>query len=175
MTDRTSIDDGLSRRTVVKASAVTVGVLGMIAPATGDDHHDDDRHDDHHDEDDHHDRGDDTDTDDEFEIEPDTTIMFEGETAGWIGVEPEEIEGEENPTLVLEEGEEYEIGWEQGDDASHNLELVDEDDEVVDEHETEVTDDPNEDDTFEFEATDEIVEYVCRQHPDTMRGEIRVE
>ncbi|QFU84769.1 hypothetical protein [Natronorubrum aibiense] len=146
----------------------------MIAPVAGHDHHDDD---DHHDEDDHHDGDDDTDdeSDDGIEIETGTTIILEGETSDWVGAEPEEIEGEENPTLVLEEGEEYEIGWEQGNGGSHNLELVDEDDEVVDEHETEVTDDPGEDDIFEFEATDEMAEYVCRQHPDTMRGEIRIE
>lgn len=43
--------------------------------------------------------------------------MFERDTSGWVGTEPEEIEAEENPTLILKEGEEYEIGWEQGDGA----------------------------------------------------------
>ena len=110
-----------------------------------------------------------------FEIEPDTQIEFDGQTPGWVGIAPEEIEGEENPELVLEEGESYEIGWTEGDGASHNLEIRDENDEVVDDLQTDVVDDPDDDQWLEFEASDEMATYVCEPHAGTMVGNITVE
>ncbi|ELZ02790.1 cupredoxin domain-containing protein [Natrialba asiatica] len=108
-------------------------------------------------------------------IEPETRIELDAQTSGWVGIEPEAIADEDNPTLTLQEDETYEIGWEEGDGASHNIELVDENDEVVDDYETEEATEGGEDQFIEFDATDEIVEYVCRVHPNTMRGEIEIE
>ncbi|TYL39388.1 copper-binding protein [Natronococcus pandeyae] len=108
-------------------------------------------------------------------IEPDTRIELDAQTPGWVGIEPEEIADEENPTLVLEEGAEYEIGWEEGDGSAHNIELVDEDDEVVEDYETDEDSEGGDDQFIEFEATDEIAEYVCRPHEGTMRGTIEIE
>ncbi|WP_323172341.1 hypothetical protein [Natrialba sp. PRR66] len=112
---------------------------------------------------------------DDETIEPETRIEFDAQTSGWVGIEPEAIADEDNPTLTLQDGETYEIGWEEGDGASHNIELVDENDEVVDDYETEEATEGGEDQFIEFDATDEIVEYVCRVHPNTMRGEIEIE
>jgi plastocyanin len=108
-------------------------------------------------------------------LDPDTRIVLEALTEGWVGVEPEEITDEENPTLTLQDGESYEIGWEEGDGASHNIELVDENDEVIEDYETEEATEGGDDQFIEFDATDEIVEYVCRVHPETMRGEIEIQ
>ncbi|MFP9191882.1 cupredoxin domain-containing protein [Natronosalvus vescus] len=108
-------------------------------------------------------------------IEPGTTIVFDGQTEGWEGLEPDAIEGETNPTLVLEADEEYEIGWEEGDGAAHNIEIWDEDEVVVDDLETDVTDDPDEDQFLEFTASEEMAYYVCNPHRTTMIGEIDVE
>jgi hypothetical protein len=108
-------------------------------------------------------------------LEPDTRIEFDAQTNGWVGVEPEEIADEENPTLTLQDGESYEIGWEEGDGSQHNIELVDEDDEVVEDYETEESDEGGDDQFIEFDATDEIAEYVCRPHENTMRGTIEIE
>ncbi|OIB59306.1 twin-arginine translocation signal domain-containing protein [Natrialba sp. SSL1] len=107
-------------------------------------------------------------------IEPDTVIELDAQTAGWVGIEPEEIADEENPTLTLEDGAQYEIGWEEGDGSTHNIELVDEDDEVVDDYETDEADEGGDDQFIEFEATDDIAEYVCRPHEGTMRGTIEI-
>ncbi|MFC7213717.1 plastocyanin/azurin family copper-binding protein [Saliphagus sp. GCM10025334] len=112
---------------------------------------------------------------DDEALEPDTQIVLEALTEGWVGVEPDEIADEENPTLTLQEGESYEIGWEEGDGQPHNIELVDEDDEVVEDYETEEATEGGDDQFIEFDATDEIVEYVCRVHPETMRGEIEIQ
>jgi hypothetical protein len=122
--------------------------------------------------------GDDEESDDDsgggdgFEIEPGTTIMLDGYTGGWEGAEPSEIEGETNPTLILEDGETYEIGWQQGDGSRHNIVLWDADQSTVEDYETELTDDP--DGTLEFVATDELAYYRCDPHS-AMQGEIRVE
>ncbi|MFC4440454.1 MULTISPECIES: cupredoxin domain-containing protein [Natrialbaceae] len=112
---------------------------------------------------------------DDEALEPDTQILLEALTEGWVGVEPEEIADEENPTLTLQDGESYEIGWEEGDGEPHNIELVDENDEVVEDYETEEATEGGDDQFIEFDATDEIVEYVCRVHPETMRGEIEIQ
>lgn len=116
----------------------------------------------------------DTDGDGEA-IEPDTQIVFEAQTQAWLGVEPEEIADEENPTLTLQEGETYEIGWEEGDGAQHNIEIRDEDDEVVDDYSTEISEEGGEDQFIEFEATDEMAAYACEPHEDTMYGDIELE
>ena len=132
--------------------------------------------------DDNDDNDDDVDDDDEendeFEIEPDTRIELDAQTSGWIGMEPEEIEGVENPTLVLEEGEEYEIGWEEGDAQEHNIRIIDENEEIVDDLETEwaVADEVEGDDQFlEFEASDEMAQYQCEPHPVAMLGDLVIE
>ncbi len=108
-------------------------------------------------------------------LEPDTRIVLEALTEGWRGVEPQEIADQDNPTLTLQEGESYEIGWEEGDGAAHNIELVDDNDEVVDDYQTEEATEGGEDQFIRFDAAPEIAEYVCRVHPQTMRGEIAVQ
>ncbi|MDG5819263.1 twin-arginine translocation signal domain-containing protein [Natronococcus sp. A-GB7] len=108
-------------------------------------------------------------------IEPGTRIEFDAQTAGWVGIEPEEIADEENPTLTLQEGEEYEIGWEEGDGSQHNIEIRDEDDEVIDDLETEITDEGGDDQFLEFEASEEMATYVCEPHETTMVGDIEIE
>lgn len=113
--------------------------------------------------------------DEGFVIEPDTRIMLDGQTAGWEGLEPAAIDGETNPTLVLEEGAEYEIGWTEGDGVDHNIEIWDENDDVVDDLQTEWTSDPGDDQILEFTASEEMASYVCDPHFTTMIGDIRVE
>lgn len=103
-------------------------------------------------------------------------IRLSATASRFEGVEPEFIEGEENPTLVLTEGEEYVITWENADGKSHNLELWDEDETVVDEHSTEVMGEKNETRSLEFEATAAMTEYICRIHVDWgKRGDIEIE
>src|SRR6056297_2522617 len=66
------------------------------------------------------------------EIEPGTTIDFSGQTTHWEGLAPSAIEGEQNPALMLQEGEDYTIGWSEGDGANHNMEVRNADGEVID-------------------------------------------
>lgn len=124
----------------------------------------------------------DPDNDDEEDMEdPDDEpngdveqFELEGETQHWIGIAPEEIAGEENPTLEVEEGQEYEIEWENIDGAQHNIAIIDEDEEVVEDYETELVNEEGESQTLEFTATAEMAGYICDPHPDAMAGVIEV-
>ncbi|SEH17938.1 Plastocyanin [Natronorubrum sediminis] len=107
-------------------------------------------------------------------IEP-GEIELDGETEAWTGVAPDEIADEENPTLTLEEGESYEITWENIDGVDHNIEIRDDDDEVVDGYETDLMGDEGETQTLEIdEVTDEMTQYVCEPHQSTMIGDVEV-
>ncbi|RQG96929.1 cupredoxin domain-containing protein [Natrarchaeobius oligotrophus] len=109
-------------------------------------------------------------------IEPGEEIMLGGETQAWQGQEPEAIADEENPTLALQEGESYEITWENLDGVGHNIEIRNDDDEVVDDYETEIVDEEGETQTLEIdEVTDEMTTYICEPHQNTMVGDIDVQ
>lgn len=104
-------------------------------------------------------------------IEPGTRIELKAEGVSWVGHEPSEIDGVENPMLVLEGGESYTIGWSAGEGA-HGIEIRDENDEVVDDYTTEVTADGQ---WLEFTASEETAEYVCDPHAGAgMRGDIEI-
>ncbi|MDS0478531.1 hypothetical protein [Natrinema sp. 1APR25-10V2] len=109
-----------------------------------------------------------------YEIEPGTEIDFSGQTSYWEGLAPSPIEGEQNPTLILQSGETYTIGWSEGDGAAHNMELRNSSGEVVDEYTTGDPVSEPQDAFFEFEATDEIAVYRCQPHP-SMEGEIQIQ
>ena len=103
-------------------------------------------------------------------------IVLSATTAGWEGVEPEVIAGEENPTLVLTEGAEYVLTWKNADGVPHNVELWDEHGEVVGEYETELLAEEGESQSLEFEATAELAEYVCELHDDWgKRGDLELD
>ncbi|OAQ52876.1 PKD domain-containing protein [Natrinema mahii] len=110
-----------------------------------------------------------------IEIDPDTQIELDGQTPGWVGIAPDAIADEENPTLILQEGETYEIGWTTGDGAEHNIAIYDENDEVVDDLVTERVTEPGDGQWLEFEASSEMVTYICEVHPTTMVADIQVE
>ncbi|GAB7020605.1 cupredoxin domain-containing protein [Halostagnicola bangensis] len=114
--------------------------------------------------------------DDVAEWEGVDEIELEGHTSGWVGVSPDPIADEENPTLILFEGQEYDITWENADGDEHNLELRDDGGEVVDDYETDFNSSEGESETLEgVEPTDEMTNYVCEPHESTMDGEIQIE
>jgi laccase len=100
----------------------------------------------------------------------DGVIELDGETSGWVGVSPEEIEGETNPTLSLTAGEDYTVEWTNVDGAAHNFAINDEEGEEI--LSTDAVSGEGETQTIEFTATEEMAEYVCQPHPDLMAGQI---
>ena len=104
------------------------------------------------------------------EPEIDTVFELEGEIAGWTGVSPSEIAGEENPTLELEPGTAYRVEWTNADGIPHNFAIRNADEEVL--LATELIDGEGETQTVEFTATAEMDHYLCEPHPTSMRGGI---
>lgn len=101
------------------------------------------------------------------------SIELGGETEGWVGRSPSDIEGEQNPTLSLTPGEFYEVTWENLDGQPHNFMIFDEDDTPI--VQSDAMNEQGETQTVEFEATEEMVGYLCGFHPSSMRGEVELE
>ena len=139
------------------------------AGCLGDDGDDDDDADANDENDD--DDGNDTDG---FEIDPGTPIVFDGYIEMWEGVEPASIEGEANPTLILEDGGDYEIEWVNADGSTHNLEIRNEDDEIVDDLVTDDVGTVDDGDSLSFTATEEMMTYICKFHVTSQLGELIV-
>lgn len=104
----------------------------------------------------------------EDNAEPD--LELEGRISGWQGVDPEAIADEENPTLTLVEGEDYVLEWRNGDGRPHNFSIETEGGEDL--LATDIISSGGQ--TVEFTASEEMHEYYCQPHPDSMRGSIEL-
>lgn len=101
-----------------------------------------------------------------------TTIVLGGLAPYWLGLAPAGLQGRTNPTLRLREEAEYELVW-------INLDGVDHDFHVVDGSGDDLEDTSSRDETGEthstsFEAVNQMAEYYCAFHPQSMRGSIEV-
>ena len=101
-------------------------------------------------------------------------IELEARLEGWIGLEPDHIEGIENPTLVLEAGRAYAVTWVNGDGATHDLQFRDPNDEFVDGYATEPSRDTETEQQLTVTATDELDSYVSEPSRWSMRGDVIV-
>ncbi|MDQ2050899.1 hypothetical protein RBH26_10435 [Natronolimnohabitans sp. A-GB9] len=115
----------------------------------------------------------------EGETDPDAwrdvdEIRFDGHVGGWVGVYPPAIDRVENPTLVLVDGREYELTWENMDGVHHNVAFWDDDREVVDEYSTDGNEIVGETETLVFEATPEMETYRCEYQQERQRGDVIV-
>lgn len=100
------------------------------------------------------------------------TYELIGETAGWEGVAPSDIEGETNPTLDVIPGERYRVIWENGDGVSHNFSIVGGHGQTVQSSDMMGTE--GETQTVTFTAEENFQEYYCQPHPESMRGSFRI-
>ncbi|MFP8953928.1 ThuA domain-containing protein [Natrialbaceae archaeon A-arb3/5] len=103
-------------------------------------------------------------------FDPAETIELEGDVDGWTGVSPDEIAGEENPTLSLETGEEYTLVWENTDGRHHDFAIENEDGDIV--YQSDGISGSGETETVEFTVSNEMAEYLCTPHPQDMRGDL---
>ncbi|WP_231186408.1 PVC-type heme-binding CxxCH protein [Haladaptatus sp. DYF46] len=120
------------------------------------------------DDDDNDDNGDDS-----GPIDPTSTIQFDAKTSGWVGTEPDSINEDTNPTLLLVSGETYTIKWTNGDGAPHDFYILDSEGNEIEG--TELVLEQGESATIEFTATEEIAGYYCSVHPTSMRGSVEFE
>ncbi|MDG5820776.1 plastocyanin/azurin family copper-binding protein [Natronococcus sp. A-GB7] len=100
------------------------------------------------------------------------TFILEGIVSGWIGLEPDEIDGATGPPLRLVEGVENTVVWINGDGANHNFMIEDEDGDILEA--TEFTDEAGEFEELTFTAEPEMEEYYCDPHPAQMRGPVEL-
>lgn len=99
-----------------------------------------------------------------------TVIRLDGKTAAWVGREPSDIAGKNNPTLTLQEGTQYELVWKNVDGVKHELIIENAGgDELV---ETESARNKGETRSVTFTAKKEMAEYYCEYHAESMRGKI---
>lgn len=102
-------------------------------------------------------------------------FYFEGRIQAWTGIEPSIIADEDNPTLYLIEGEEYDFRWKNMDGQTHNLEIHDDSGLVVNDLVTEdVSNGGGEAMLENVVATEEMASYVCRYHLTTQAGDIEI-
>ena len=159
--------NSLTRRTALAAA----GVAGFSLLAGCPDDNNDDNND-----------VDDVDNDDEPVDELDREdwedvdeFYFEGRIEAWTGIDPDVIDGEDNPTIGLIEGQEYDFRWVNEDGVLHNLEIRDGDGEIVDDYVSDDVSDAGEEAEIEgVVATEEMVTYICTYHESTQVGDIEV-
>lgn len=154
----------ISRRTMLTITAVT----GTTALAGCPDNDDEEEPDDDPDE-----EPEAVDVEEWAEIEE---FYFDGQVSHWGGIEPDIIENEENPTLTLIEGQEYDFRWINVDGQLHNLEIRDGDDQVIDDYQSEDVEEEGEETTLEgVVASEDMTTYICQYHEATQVGDITVE
>lgn len=141
----------LSRRAVVKASGVTGAAL--LAGCLNDDDPDNDI----------------------AQWEDVDEFYFEGRVEAWTGLEPDLIDGEDNPTITLIEGQEYDFRWVNADGVLHNMEIRDDDGEIIDDYQSDDVSEEGEEAVIEgVVATEEMDVYICMFHTTTQVGDIEV-
>ena len=102
----------------------------------------------------------------------DADFQLLGEASAWRGDAPDDISDEENPTLELEADTEYVLVWENADGLQHNFAIEDENGEDL--QASELVREEGATQTVTFTATEEMAEYYCQVHPQSMRGDIEI-
>lgn len=102
-------------------------------------------------------------------------IVLEAYTDGWRGLRPDTIVDEENPTLVLYEGREYEVTIRNGDGESHLFEIPSEMDLDSEMAPIAIIDEDEAEETLLLRASPRISKYICDAHRQPMRGDIDIE
>ncbi len=100
------------------------------------------------------------------------TYRFGGEVAAWQGRQPSAIEGQSNPTIELQAGQEYEFWFENLDGQPHNMVIQDADGNAI--VESELVSEEGATASVTFTATPAMTTYICTIHPTTMVGDLNV-
>jgi len=100
------------------------------------------------------------------------TYRFGGEVAAWQARQPSAIEGQSNPTIELQAGQEYEFWFENIDGAPHNITIQDADGNAI--VQSELITEEGATASVTFTATPRMTTYICTIHPTTMVGDLNV-
>ncbi|QLG29653.1 PQQ-dependent sugar dehydrogenase (plasmid) [Halorarum halophilum] len=118
-----------------------------------------------------------------FAQEQATTIQLVGVTPGWqyegdpnapyIAGDTTPTEGTiTNPTFQFQPGQEYEVTWTNGDGQPHDFDIQDADGNTI--VDSELLSEQGATQTVTFTASEEMAQYICTVHPNTMVGDIQV-
>lgn len=135
-------DDGVTRRTFLKTTGATAAAAGTAVAGSS-----------------------------EAEAQA-QTYRFGGEVAGWHGRAPPAIEGETNPSVELQAGQEYEFWFENLDGAPHNMTIYDAEGNAI--VQSELVSEEGATASVTFTATSAMAQYICTIHPTTMVGDVNV-
>lgn len=97
-------------------------------------------------------------------------FVLGAETPGWQGIAPSSVEDQTNPELNLQAGKEYTVSWRYLDGLPHNF--VIEDGSGNDVVTTKIERGKGTVRSVTFTATEEMEEYYCAVHPQSMRGTV---
>ncbi|WP_435156443.1 cupredoxin domain-containing protein [Haladaptatus sp. DFWS20] len=92
---------------------------------------------------------------------------------GWQGRAPKSIKGKKNPTLILQPGQKYTLIWENLDGKEHELYIVNKKDKPV--VKSEDAEEKGKTVSTTFTASKKMVQYYCEYHPQSMRGDIKLQ
>lgn len=101
-----------------------------------------------------------------------TPIILGGQAAYWLGLAPEAIVNQQNPTLQLQSGQRYQLIWMNLDGERHQWQIEDGEENIL--QRTEPTRRVGATRSITFEATDSMARYRCRFHPDRMQGAVEL-
>lgn len=99
-------------------------------------------------------------------------IILGGETEHWFGLTPSPIHGQENPTLTLKSGQKYTLIWVNLDGAEHELIIENANDKEL--IATESASTPGTTKAITFTANNQMDQYYCEYHPQSMRANIKL-
>lgn len=101
-----------------------------------------------------------------------THFRLGGRVEAWQGREPASIADTENPTLQMEAGQTYRVTWENLDGVPHDFVIQDDQGNAL--AETEQASEEGQTLSVTFTASEEMSQYVCTIHPQTMVGDVQI-
>jgi hypothetical protein len=99
-------------------------------------------------------------------------IVLGGRTPGWRGRAPASIEGATNPELPFVTGQDYRVRWTNVDGQPHNFVVLDGGGNPL--VSTDIISSQGAVQEVTFTASEEMTEYYCEVHPNSMRGNVRL-
>ncbi|WP_266083103.1 cupredoxin domain-containing protein [Haladaptatus caseinilyticus] len=100
-------------------------------------------------------------------------IRLGAKQSGWQGRAPKSIKGKKNPTLTLHPGQKYTLTWENLDGKEHELYIVNKKDKPV--VKSEDAEEKGKTVSTTFTASKKMTQYYCEYHPQSMRGDIKLQ
>ena len=114
-----------------------------------------------------------------------TPIFLGGQVEYWYGLYPGQqqgggggntlnVQGKENPTLNLQSGQQYTVVWTNLDGQPHNFAALDGNGNPIQATRSSIIQQQGATQAVTFTAQQNMAEYYCEVHPQSMRGQIQI-